>query len=152
MAENESTQPPAAAPLAWLTEDWLATSLGIIIVLVLGLGVLGSGPQDVALSAGAGSDAHTGALAQDGWRVSATLGDEAVEVMEAPGAFEEGEVYVFVCQEGRLHYRPAIEAADYPDPDEDKALLVMDNRCDDEVSLTFSTEPAVRWPIFDIFD
>lgn len=163
MTENNTPQPPAApSPWAWLTEDWLATSIGIVIVLLLGLGALGAGPQEVKLSAKAGTDENAEALAHDGWGVTAKLGDDEVDVANAPTTFDEGSVYVFVCENGALRYRSADElanldgislaqAAPYPKPDEGNALLVVDNRCDGKVSLTFKTKAAIRWPIFDIF-
>ena len=59
-----------------LSEDWLATIIGLVIVGVVGLGLLGPGAQKHELKAAAGEDANAYALPLAGWKISATVDGE----------------------------------------------------------------------------
>jgi hypothetical protein len=152
---EESSTPPTASPKPAnrfrLSEDWLATIVGLVIVLVIGAGILGPGPQTVTLTAGPGATEETDALPLDGWKVSATLAGEKAGVTGSFETLEKGQRYVYRCSTGQIA-RDTDEAlpGDFKAPTEDRAQLVLINDCDQKVVLTYKTDYAIRWPVFDL--
>ncbi len=133
----------------YLSEDWLATLVGLAIVLVIGFGLLGPGAQSVTLKAKPGETTSVNALAISGWHVSAAVGSEKTAVENAPSDLAAGQVYSVACSDGKIALEPsAPPAGDMPDG---QALLSLNNQCDQDVTLAFTTDPSVHWPIFNLF-
>lgn len=136
-----------------LSEDWLATIIGLVIVLVIGSGLLGPGPQNVSLKAEAGESASGATVpAISGWKISGTLNGEKTTVENAPAVFESTGVYLFQCDGDTLSLvgtlplgTETVETAPAG-----KARLEFDNQCSAAASLTFTTDAAIRWPIFNL--
>lgn len=135
-----------------LSEDWLATIIGLIVVLVIGVGALGPGGQEVKVASDAGATAAKPALATSGWAASATLGGEKTKVEGASSLLSAGETTVITCQDGVL---TAEAAAALPEGVEaapsGKAQVVVVNQCDAAVEVTYKTPAAIPWPIFKLF-
>lgn len=135
-----------------LNEDWLATLIGLALVVILGFGLLGPGAQNVALKADPGATAAKEARALGGWAVSVKLDGAKVEGVEAPKTLADGQTYVFTCADGAV---TLAESATPPDgvnaPAAGKAQLVLVNNCDAPLDLAYSIGALVRWPLFNIF-
>jgi hypothetical protein len=146
---NVESAPRAAFKI---NEDWLATLIGLALVVVVGFGLLGPGAQSVALSADPGASAANEARAVGGWGVSLKLDGETVNGVAAPTALSAGRSYVFTCDNGAVSVSesetpPAGVAA----PANGRAQLVLVNNCDAPLSLTYSIGALVRWPLFNLF-
>lgn len=135
--------------LGRLSEDWLATIIGLLIVAVIGFGLLGPGAQMVTLTAGPGETASAEALAIGGWRVSAQVGGEKAEVVGAWTALGDRAGYTYVCVDGTLMAQVDAVEADATAPG--KASLRLENNCEAAVSLTLKTAPVLPWPVFGLF-
>lgn len=136
-----------------LSEDWLATIIGLLIVLIIGSGLLGPGAQNVSVSAGAGETASAVLRPLSNWRVSATLDGESTGATTLPTALTDGQTVVITCDNGAL----TVESADtLPEgvnsPPEGRAQVVVVNQCDAAVSLTYRTNQTIPWPIFNLFN
>lgn len=138
---------PAPARRFVLSEDWLATIIGLIIVAVIGLGLLGPGPQTVTLKAQPGESAAQTAKPLNGWKASATLGGEKVTVADAPKQLFDGQPYPFTCADGVIAAGTGDSTATFPSG----AHLLLTNNCEAEAVLTYTTDYAIRWPVFGIF-
>ncbi|MFN8377769.1 MAG: hypothetical protein U0452_03785 [Anaerolineae bacterium] len=135
-----------------LSEDWLATIIGLVLVGVIGLGLLGPGAQKHELKAAAGESAPAAyALPLAGWKISATVDGQKVSIPDAPTTLEPGSVTAITCQEGQLTLDPELAATISARPDGGKATLLLVNQCDVPVSVTYSTSPLIRWPLFSLF-
>jgi hypothetical protein len=144
---NPSGQPPAPPRLS---EDWLATIIGLVIVLVIGLGLIGPGPQNVTITAPPGEDGQRQVLPLKTWQVSATLGGEAASIENAWTALDGGQAYFYTCRDGALRPgsdNPVLSAA-LP---ANQSVVVVINECDEEVVITQRTNPAIPWPVFGLF-
>jgi hypothetical protein len=133
-----------------LTEDWLATIVGLLLVAVIGLGALGPGAQSVALSADAGATTSAALRPLAGWSLSAKLGGNAVTLADAPTAFVAGQVVVITCRDGALSLSPDVPDG-VPAPPEGRAQVMLVNACDTGVTLTFTTRALIPWPMFNWF-
>jgi hypothetical protein len=140
-ASNDQTATGAGFKL---TEDWLATIVGLALVLIIGLGLLGPGGQTVALVAAPGATQAATLRPSSGWKVSATLNNAKIDVKDAPTSLEGGKSYVMTCQDGALSLK--VEGA----PPNQVQLFVI-NHCDSDVTLTYTMNPVIPWPIFKIF-
>lgn len=140
------TQPQPARRFS-LSEDWLATIIGLIIVAIVGLGLLGPGPQSVTLTAKPGETIEKTAKPRDGWKTSATIGGEKVTVADAPKQLFDGQPYPFTCADGTISAEAGDLTASFPSG----AHLSLTNNCDADASITYTTSAAVRWPLFGIF-
>jgi hypothetical protein len=67
-----------------LNEDWLATIIGLAIVVIIALGVIGPGPQSITINAPAGETRTTTLLPLDNWSASMTLDGKSGTVAETP--------------------------------------------------------------------
>lgn len=128
-----------------LSEDWQATLIGLAIVAVIGLGLIGPGPQTVTLKAAAGAAAEASAPAAGGWKASATLDGAKVDVVGAVSALAAGRVYAFTCQDGALALETAAENG------AGTAQIALTNDCAGEVALTLKRDNAIPWPLFGLF-
>ncbi len=135
--------------LGKLSEDWLATIAGLLIVAVIGFGLLGPGAQTVTLTAEPGETAEAEALAIGGWRVSAQVGGEKAEVLGAWTVLSDRAGYTYVCGRGTLAAQADVVEADAAAPG--KASLRLENDCEAAVSLTLKTAPVLPWPVFGLF-
>ena len=135
-----------------LSEDWVATLIGLGIVAVIALGLIGPGPQKVTLSTAAGETATQDVLALDGWHVSATLGDDPLMLNEAADALQAGTVYAYDCTDGTVSLL-ADDAAGEIDvtPAEGQAALALVNHCEQDLTITYKTSTAIPWPLFGLF-
>lgn len=143
----------ATAPRApaGLSEDWLATLIGLAIVFIIGSGLLGPGAQNVSIRAEAGETGAAALRPLSGWRVSATLDGERTSEAEAPTALNAGETTVITCHDGAL----SAQAATLPEGVEaapaGRAQIIVVNECEGVVSLTYQTSALVPWPVFNLF-
>lgn len=131
-----------------LSEDWLATIIGLLIVAVIGLGLLGPGPQTVTLKAQPGESAAKTAKPLDGWKASATVGGEKTTVTDAPKRLLDGQQYPFTCMNGTIAAEAGDPTASFPSG----AHLSLTNNCDAEAVLTYTTDYAIRWPALKLFN
>lgn len=133
-----------------LSEDWLATIVGLIIVLIVGVGVLGPGPQTAKLTTAAGESMGMEVLARDDWKVTATIGGEKFKIAAPYTNLESGKTYAYECRDGQI--LPLSETVDTTTrEDADKVYVSLLNNCDAKVVLTYQTNLAIRWPIFGLF-
>ncbi|CAG0983864.1 hypothetical protein ANRL2_02649 [Anaerolineae bacterium] len=133
-----------------LSEDWLATIVGLIIVLIVGVGVLGPGPQTAKLTTAAGESMGMEVLARDDWKITATVGGEKFKITAPYTNLESGKTYAYECRDGQI--LPLAEAVDTATrEDADKAYISLLNNCDAKVVMTYQTDLAIRWPIFGLF-
>lgn len=133
-----------------LSEDWLATIIGLLLVAVIGLGALGPGAQNVTLSADPGATTSAAPRPLAGWSLSARLGGERVTLADAPAAFVAGQVVVITCRDGALSITPDVPDG-VPAPPEGRAQVLLVNACDAGVTLTFTTRALIPWPVFNWF-
>lgn len=133
-----------------LSEDWLATIIGLAIVLVIGLGLIGPGPQNVTITAPTGETAVSIVLPVSGWKVSATLGGEQTPVENAWTTLSNGQAYLYACRDGVIAGEEAPPGSD-AGAASSRALLIVVNECDQEVVITQRTNPAIPWPAFGLF-
>lgn len=133
-----------------LSEDWLATLIGLILVAIVGLGLLGPGAQKQELKAAAGEAARIDVLPLAGWKATATVGGEKATLADAPTTLERDSVTAFACADGQISLDPE-QAATISARSDSKAGLLLVNNCDAEVAITWSTDPIIRWPLFNLF-
>lgn len=134
-----------------LSEDWLATIIGLLIVLIIGAGLLGPGARSISVSADAGETASTSAPLLSGWHVSATIDGEPASVTGAATAFKQGTQAVITCRSGQLETQTrdlTAEGATMPD---DYAEVVIVNECDAPVGVTYRINRAIPYPVFNLF-
>jgi len=132
-----------------LSEDWLATIIGLAIVLVIGFGLLGPGPQNVNITVPPGEIAEQTVLPLKTWQVSATLNGERASVENAWTSLDGGQAYLYTCRDGvisGIEQPPADSLADLS-----RSLVVVTNECDQQVVITQRTNPAIPWPLFGLF-
>jgi hypothetical protein len=139
-------------------EDWLATVIGLSMVAVVGLGIVGPGPQTVQVTAAPG-EANSRPIWEGGApTLSAQLGDESVAIGGS------AENWAFVCQDGGVqHVQSAVYNAlvgqQNPLPGgtvtERVTTTVVSvsvaNDCDQDVTVTYKTNAAIRWPLMNLF-
>lgn len=142
------SQPVSPARRFSLSEDWLATIIGLLIVAIIGLGLIGPGPQTVTLKAAPGESVDKTARPHDGWKASATIGGEKAVVEGAPKQLVDAQLYPFVCDGGQMAAEAGDSSLSLPSGG---AYLTLTNNCDAEASLTYTTDYAIRWPLFGIF-
>lgn len=130
-----------------LTEDWIATLTGLFIVAVIGAGLLGPGPHRVTLEAEPGESVSAEADARDGWTVTATLDDESIAVADS-GTLEDARDYLFVCAGGDLQ----VTTQDAGDTDDGQVTLTLQNDCDADLTLRYTIDAAIQWPLFGLFE
>jgi hypothetical protein len=148
---TEKTAAPRHGALA-LNEDWLATLVGLAIVLIVGAGLLGPGAQNVTLQAAPFESISQDVRAMDGWQASATLGGERVSITDAPTTFEAGNFYTFTCMQGALNAaRTDATPEGVTSPPPGYATIVLSNGCQAGVSLSLRTNPIIPWPVFRVF-
>ncbi|MBI5928912.1 MAG: hypothetical protein HY862_06365 [Chloroflexi bacterium] len=146
------SKPPVTSKSASLklSEDWLATIIGLVIVLIVGVGALGPGPQTAKLTAAAGESTSVEVLARDGWELTTTIGGEKVKVQSPFTDLKSGTIYTYECRDGEI--TPLTEQLDTATrEDSSKALISLQNNCEAKVVLTYQTKFAIRWPIFGLF-
>lgn len=125
-----------------LPEDWQATLVGLAIVTVIGLGLIGPGPQTITLTAAPGAAADAAAPAAAGWKASAVLGGDSVPVDgTAAATLVAGSVYAFTCRDGAVALE--VRAAEVGQP-----LLTLVNACAAEAVVTLKRDYAIPWPVF----
>lgn len=134
-----------------LSEDWTATLIGLLIVLVIGTGLFGPGARTITVSADADETASAPMPLLKGWNVSATLDGEPAAVEGTVTAFEQGTQAIITCRDGQLQAQRrdlTAEGATMPD---DYAEVVVINECDVPVSVTYHINRAIPYPIFNLF-
>lgn len=149
-----TANPPVRRASFTLSEDWLATLIGLAIVFIIGAGVLGPGPQSEKVSAAAGETTGTDVRALDDWKISATLDGKKVPISGAITDLGKGDRAIYVCVEGAIRISDADEldvSAEVSAPKKNRAQVVLVNSCDAKVVLSLTTDPAIRWPVFELF-
>lgn len=148
------TPTPPASPSGGrrprLSEDWLATIIGLLIVAAIGLGLIGPGPQTASLKAAPGESAAVYVKTASGWKVSATLGGDSLTPNDAPTTLTR-TTYFFVCQDGQIAPQPLGPGLTLPDPPPGEAQLVFTNNCDQDAALSYKTDYVIPWPAFGLF-
>lgn len=148
---TETTPAPRRGALP-LNEDWLATLVGLAIVLIVGAGLLGPGAQNVTLQAASFESVSRDVRAMAGWQASATLDGERVSIADAPTTFEAGNFYRFTCTQGTLNVaRTDATPEGVAPPPPGHATIVLSNGCQAGVSLSLRTNPIIPWPLFRVF-
>jgi hypothetical protein len=152
-APPEATPESPAAPTTGfeLSEDWVATFIGLAIVLVIGTGLLGPGLHSVKLTATPGKTVSTSAPALDGWAISVTLDGEEVTVQDAFTTLETDTNYDYTCRDGAI---TAEVLADIPilNPlPEGQAEIFITNECAAAVIVSYKISSAIPWPVFGLF-
>jgi hypothetical protein len=122
-----------------LNEDWLATIIGLAIVAVVALGLIGPGPQNVTITAEPGETTARDVIDRQNARISGRIGAESVQVAGDAG-------FTFVCDETGIHSLPWDAAA----PMSGNMPLTLDNQCEQPASITYRTDAAIRWPLFNV--
>lgn len=125
-------------------EDWLATGIGLAIVLIIGAGLLGPGPQTIALRATPGEAVSASAPAVGGWQVSATLAGESIPI-ESVSLLAESTHYGYECRAGQVNLTTSAIAESTP-------IIALNNQCDGDLSITYKTMATIPWPVFGFFD
>lgn len=126
-----------------LSEDWLATGIGLAIVLIIGTGLLGPGPQNTLLRAAPGETVSASVPAVGGWQVSATLAGESITI-ESVSPLAESTHYGYECQAGQVTLTTSAIAESTP-------IIALNNQCDGDLSITYKTTAAIPWPVFGFF-
>ncbi|MCC6613819.1 MAG: hypothetical protein IT320_10100 [Anaerolineae bacterium] len=133
-----------------LSEDWLATIVGLALVLVIGFGLLGPGAQSLKLSAAPGETVDGSTRVMSGWKASATLNGDALALpVNIPTRFDNQTVYTLTCANGAISASATQDLTlSYPP---DGALLALNNECDGDVVVTYTTDPILQWAPFGLF-
>jgi hypothetical protein len=142
-----TTAAPSSSPR--LSEDWLATIIGLAIVLIIGAGLLGPGPQNVTITAPPGETAELEVLPLSNWQVTATLGGESTSIENAWTSLGNGQVYAYSCHDSVITGESPV--GDDTGTLSSRALVVIINECDAEIRLTQRTNAAIPWPVFGLF-
>lgn len=128
-----------------LSEDWLATLIGLGIVALIAVGIIGPGPQSVALTAAPGETVEAEVPATTGWRAEARFADGTIlDFSETVERTQRTAFYEHICEDGALRLGNAA-SAQFP-------TLALRNECDQTVTLTYRRSGAIPWPVFGIFD
>jgi|SRR5690606_3236754 len=134
-----------------LSEDWLATIIGLVIVLIIGSGLIGPGPQNVSVNAAAGETASAALHPLSNWSVSATLDGESVSAGSLPKALTEGQTAVITCRDGELSTEDTLPDG-VGEVQAGQAQIVLANQCDAALSVNYRTSAAIPWPLFNLFN
>lgn len=135
-----------------LSEDWLATIIGLIIVVIIGSGLLGPGAQNVSVSAETGQTTSAALRPLSGWRVNATLDGEPASIEDAPTALADGQNILITCRDGELSTATAAAPPEsVTPPPENRAQIVLVNECAAPVRVTYQTRALIPWPVFNLF-
>ncbi|MCB9454120.1 MAG: hypothetical protein H6672_22025 [Anaerolineaceae bacterium] len=133
-----------------LSEDWLATLIGLGIVVVIGFGLLGPGGQTKTIAVQPGEQQVVDLPAGAGWQVAADI--PFVPDTTIFTALTAGMVYQYDCQDGSLATTEGIpDALTVEAPPSGMAQLWLSNDCDTAYSLTYKHASLLRWPLFGIF-
>lgn len=129
-----------------LNEDWLATIVGLLIVASAGLGLFGSGPQTMSITAAPEETASTDINGTGGWSVSARMGDKTITVIDAYTRLYDSTAYSYVCENGEVSASGEDLTLSLQD-----ALVSLTNNCDSALTLTYRKGNAIPWPLFGLF-
>jgi hypothetical protein len=154
MTTPSAVQPSPTGLARWQpSEDWVATFIGLSIVLIIGVGLLGPGPQTVKLTAAAGKTTSAQLLPLSDWRVSATIGETSASVENSITALTAGSTVVITCREGILSAKAAdVLPSGIEVPVADRAQIVLANQCAADVAVSYRTSAAIPWPVFNLFN
>lgn len=130
-----------------VTEDWLATLLGLAIVCIIAAGLLGPGKYTVTIEAVPGEMVSQEIPVIAGWQVSANLGDERIAIDEAADNLAAGGVVGYLCLNDSIQVAPDAGTMSVTD----QALLTVQNDCDQNLTITYKTDKAIPWPLFGLF-
>lgn len=132
-----------------LNEDWLATLIGLAIVAIVASGLIGPGPQNVTVRAEPGSGDGETILVIENARVTGRIGEQTVTVEGADQSLW------FACRDGVISAVTLDElgtlAAPLPIELPINAALTLYNQCEQPASITYRTDAAIRFPLFNVF-
>ncbi|MDX2140657.1 MAG: hypothetical protein SF123_21420 [Chloroflexota bacterium] len=142
-----------------LSEDWLATIIGLAIVAVVALGLLGPGPQNVTVRAEPGEFAS--AIVGDSFfrQVTICIGDTTTEINTQVG-FLNDVGYAFWCRGRGIQVIKQMDVRGIPELQDNDIIITpqfgrlsfwIQNDCDQPASITYRTDAAIRWPLFNVF-
>lgn len=137
-----ATAQPSRKPLS---EDWIATWIGLLLVLIIGSGALGNGAQTATLNAAENETATRTLTTRGTWQVSATLNTEPLATESLPTQLSNATAYTLTCADGAL----TVESA--PAPELDGAQLSLDNTCAGALSVSYRQPRIIPWPLFNMF-
>lgn len=147
------TEPTQKTGRFKLSQDWLATLVGLAMVGVIGAGLLGPGPHSLTLTAAPGETVSVQADVLDGWRVTGELeADTGAQTLldDAPVRLTDSADLAYTCTSDAsdlsVDTRPALNNGD------GESTITLVNTCDHTVTLAFSIDAAIVWPLFGIFD
>jgi hypothetical protein len=133
-----------------LSEDWVATFIGLGIVMVIGFGLLGPGGQAKTTVVEPGTTEVVELPAGDNWQVTADV--ELAPDTTAFTSLTAGRVYRYDCQDGNLTTAEGVpDALTVEPPPRGMAQLWLTNTCDAAYNLTYKHDSILRWPLFGIF-
>lgn len=133
-----------------LSEDWLATLIGLGIVVVIGFGLLGPGEQDSTTTVEPGGAETIDLPAGAGWQVTADMAFVPDTTLFT--SLAAGRVYRYDCQDGFLTTAEGVPAGlTVEPPPAGMAQLWLSNACDVAFSLTYKHDSILRWPLFGVF-
>ncbi len=122
-----------------LNEDWLATIIGLALVAVVALGLLGPGPQNVTITAEPGEMTSREVIDRENARVTGRIGEDSVQI-EGNGSS------AYACENAVLRALSSDAAV----VASGRVTLTLDNQCDQPASITYRTDAALRWPLFNV--
>jgi hypothetical protein len=137
-----------------LSEDWVSTLIGLVVVLVIGSGLIGPGPQSEKVSADVGKTIQENVKAVDGWSLSAKQGDVSLPIHNPVTDLDGGQRVMYICADGVLEVSESVDLPpdEFPGPDDDHAQVILMNYCAETVTLTLKTDYVIRWPAFGLFE
>jgi hypothetical protein len=154
LSDISNEKPKSTAKPLSLSEDWIATLVGLFIVFVVASGLLGPGPQSVSVKAAPDAQAQANARAMGGWRVSATVGSDRLDTATAPKTLSNEQIYTFTCevnnaQENVLTVQETVrtDSSETQRPPQ----IIVDNQCGADVTVSYTTNAAIPYPIFYLF-
>ncbi len=147
---QETPQKPATG--FELSEDWIATFIGLILVLVIGMGLLGPGAQSVRVEAAAGQEVSATAPALNGWTIKVTLGGETVDVPDVSPNLEPGANMVYICREDNIIAGVMGNGTESPPVLLGKnGQISIINECTEPVNVSYTIGSVIPWPVFGWF-
>lgn len=144
-----SEQP--AKPRFKLSQDWMATIIGLVLVAIIGAGLVGPGPHRLTITAEPGETVSAEADTLDGWTVNVETGtgDDARTVLDGVSLdMDDATDLTYICDGGEL----ASTTPDATASGDGVTLVTVANNCDQPVTVRLSIDAFIVWPLFGVFE